>query len=218
MKRNRENRKRRIIQWSLLWIMLITIAFGWKYPLLGYSVPIVMVAGLIGSMVWGRYLCGNLCPRGSFLDRVMARIGVRRHIPDVLRAMSFRWGVLIVLMGFMLYRGLQHPADPAHWGSVFWTMCVVTTAVAVVGAVFLHPRAWCAFCPMGTMQNAIGGGKGRLRINASICKGCRLCERSCTFDVAILAHREQGVVASRDCLKCSECIVVCPTKALYWPS
>lgn len=218
MKKLRTNRKRQVIQWSLLWIMLLTLALGWKYPILGYSVPLVMVAGIIGSLVRGRYVCGNLCPRGSFLDRMMSKVSQHRHIPAAIRAMPFRWVIMAGLMGFMLYRGLQHPADPAHWGYVFWTMCAVTTAVAVVGALLIHPRTWCAFCPMGTMQNAIGGAKGQLLIDAGACKGCKLCERVCAFDISIVSHRERGVVENRDCLKCSECTTVCPTKALTWPT
>ncbi|MDH5298500.1 MAG: 4Fe-4S binding protein [Desulfobulbaceae bacterium] len=210
-------KKRRSRQWILLWLVPITISLGWKYPLIGYTVPLVMLAGMIGSFYRGRYVCGNLCPRGGFLERILAPMSRNRRIPEFVRSASFRGTAFVLLMGFMLYRGLQQPTSLAHWGYVFWTMCVVTTVVAVLLAILIHPRTWCSFCPMGTMQNVIGGTKGQLLIEADLCKGCKLCEKSCSFTLAIVANKEKGYLPERDCLKCSECINVCPTKALHWP-
>ena len=39
------SKRRRIRQWILLWIMVVTISLGWKYPLLGFSAPVVMLTG-----------------------------------------------------------------------------------------------------------------------------------------------------------------------------
>ncbi|MFC1736814.1 4Fe-4S binding protein [Candidatus Hydrogenedentota bacterium] len=69
-----EIKRRHIVQWCLLPIVLITIGLGWKYPLLGFSVPVVMTAGFVGGIFRGRYVCGNLCPRGSFFDRILLRV------------------------------------------------------------------------------------------------------------------------------------------------
>lgn len=212
----KETKKRKTIQWTLLLLVIMTIAMGWKYPVLGYSVPLVMLAGITGSFVKGRYVCGNLCPRGSFLDRIIAPLSRQKDIPQFLRGMTFRLIMMAALMGFMFYRGFQNPTSFDHWGIVFWSMCVITTGVAVMLGLFIHQRGWCSFCPMGTMQNLIGGGKSLLQINASSCKGCKLCERSCTMGLRIVASKAQGYLASRDCLKCSECIDACPKNALSW--
>ena len=209
--------RRRRTQWILLWFVPVTILLGWRYPLLGYMVPVVMVTGLIGSLFRGRYVCGNLCPRGGFLERLFPALSRKRRIPNGLRDGRFRWTAFTLLMGFLLYRGWQHPASIAHWGYVFWSMCAITTAVAIALAVFVHPRSWCSFCPMGTMQNVIGGNKGQLLIEADLCKECKLCEKSCAFTLAIVDNKERGFLPDRDCLKCSACIQSCPTGALCWP-
>ena len=70
---------------------------------------------------------------------------------------------------------------------------------------------------MGTMQNALGGHKHLLLIDAAKCKQCRLCEKVCPIQLAIVQDKDNGRLTSRDCLKCPECIAVCPTKALSWP-
>jgi ferredoxin-type protein NapH len=208
---------RQLRQWGLLWLVIITISLGWKYPALGYAVPLVMAAGLVGSLFRGRWVCGNLCPRGGFLDRIMAKLSLNRRIPAFFRHPAFRWTMFTLLMGFMLYRGFRDPANPAHWGFVFWSVCAITTGVAFVLAVLFHPRTWCAFCPMGTMQSALGGHKGQLLIDGAACKGCKLCEKSCTFGLEIARYKDLGHLPHRDCLKCSECVKACPRNALSWP-
>ncbi len=201
----------------LLWIVVITIGLGWKYPLLGYSVPLVMITGMVIGMFRGRYVCGNLCPRGSFLDRIMSKFSPMKKIPPFMRSMGFRWFIFSLLMGFMLYRGMMNLTDISHWGHVFWTMCVVTTGVAILFSFTINSRTWCSFCPIGTVQNALGGAREQLQINGEACKSCGLCEKACTFNLPVTQHKESGVLAERDCLKCSECVAACPTKALSWP-
>ena len=46
--------KRRVLQWFLLFFVIIVIGFGWKYPLLGFIVPLVMLIGIIG--IYKRFL------------------------------------------------------------------------------------------------------------------------------------------------------------------
>ena len=70
---------------------------------------------------------------------------------------------------------------------------------------------------MGTMQNALGGNKQQLLIDAAKCKKCRACEKACPIQLAIVQDKDGGRLTSRDCLKCPECIAACPAKALSWP-
>jgi ferredoxin-type protein NapH len=211
-------RRRRALQWSLLSIVLVTIGFGWRFPWLGFSVPLVMITAVVVSLFRGRYVCGNLCPRGSFYDRLVSKISRRREVPRWLQSMPLRWTAFAGLMGFMAFRILQNPLDVMHWGRVFWMMCAVTTAIGIPLAVFYRPRTWCAFCPIGTVQNALGGGKGRLLIDSRACRDCRICEAACPMGLTIAEYRDLGVLPHRDCARCSECIAVCPTGALSWPS
>jgi len=209
----RQSPARRTLQ-SFLWLVVaITIVGGFWSPLLGFTVPMVMVAGLVGGAFRGRYVCGWLCPRGAFFDRVMTPLSPSRRIPEWLRSPALRWPVFGALMGFMLFQIMQDPGNLYHWGTVFWRICLITTALGVALAVTVHPRSWCSFCPMGTMQEAVGGRKAPLHL-AEGCKGCRSCERACPMNLSIIEDRRPGPLSVRDCLKCPECQVACPQKLL----
>lgn len=212
-----DHQSRRRRQWLLLWVVVLTIGLGWRWPLLGFSVPVVMIAGMIGGPLQGRVVCGNWCPRGSFFDRVLAPLSRGSGIPEKLRGMPFRWVVMVLLMGFMVYRISLNPADWRHWGTVFWQMCVITTGIGVALGLLFHQRSWCAFCPMGTMQNLMGGAKHQLRIDSRKCIKCRKCEQVCTMKLPIVSYRESGIMSHPDCVKCGKCIAVCPKGALSWP-
>ena len=96
--------RRRAIQWFLVPVVVVTIALGWKYPVLGFSVPVVMLTGFVGGLFNGRYVCGNLCPRGSFFDRIIAPVSFRKTIPAFVRQMPLRWTILAAMTVFMVWR------------------------------------------------------------------------------------------------------------------
>jgi len=59
-------------RWLLALFMVTVILFGWKFPLLGFAVPVAMLTGMTGGFFRGRYVCGNICPRGSFYDTLFS--------------------------------------------------------------------------------------------------------------------------------------------------
>ena len=210
--------RRRSLQLILWAIVPLTIFGGLRYPLVGFIVPSVMLTGIIGAYIKkGRYVCGFLCPRGAFFDRVIVHISPNKRIPDALRAPAFRWSVLALLMGFMAFQIAQDPSSAQHWGRVFVRICIITTAVGIVLAFFVHKRAWCSFCPMGTLQGQFSRPKDRLKMGAD-CKECRTCEKSCPMNLRIVDNTDtNGALLSKDCLLCPECQKACPKKILSLP-
>ena len=209
-------RNREIIRWALVVPVIITLTLGWTYPLLGFIVPATMLLGIFVGAFRGRYVCGNLCPRGAFLDKIIAPISFKRRIPKALSDIYFRWTLFILLMGLMTYRILLDPTNIRHWGSVFVLMCFVTTVIAVAFGVALRARTWCAFCPMGTMQMALGAGKYQLRVDKN-CVSCNVCSKACPFEIKVESYKKVGKITDKDCLKCYKCISACPKKAIKKP-
>ncbi|MFA5161094.1 MAG: 4Fe-4S binding protein [Elusimicrobiales bacterium] len=192
----------------LIAVFCVVVLAGWKYPLLGYVASAVMLAGLAGGFIGGRYVCGNICPRGAFLDKAGALVSPRKPLPDIAADMRLRWGIFALLMGFMAFRLWQGPLTVRHTGLIFWQMCVITSAIALVLAAAWRPRTWCALCPMGTVQRAAGGGSRVPQIDKAACVSCGLCEKACPLELPLVSV--PGKRSMKDCIQCGACAKSCP--------
>ncbi len=190
-----------------LWLAVMVPAViigGFFEPLLGLVVPVVMLAALATAFSGGgRRFCGNYCPRGSFLDGWVARLpSFGLKMPDVKVA---RWVVAALLMGFMVWRISLNPTDIKHLGNVFWTMCLLTTAMALVLAALYRQRAWCMICPVGSFSTLAKTTKFEIPVPEG-CKKCNLCSKACPIGL----HPAKGIHGSSECLQCGACTSVCP--------
>lgn len=194
-------------------VLIVSIGGLW-YPALGYFMLLIFAAIFLSSPFRGRWFCGNLCPRGSLVDFWISKISKKKKIPGILRSFWLRLPIFGLLMGFMIYRiasviGTLNTFEKI--GMIFVTMCIVTTAIAVLLGTYLSPRAWCSFCPMGTAQNLIGGKKYQLKLEKEKCITCRKCEKVCPMQLEI---RNNDV--KPDCIKCGRCVTACPKAALQF--
>ncbi len=194
-------------------VLIVSIGGLW-YPALGYFMLLVFAAVFLISPLRGRWFCGNLCPRGSFVDFWVSRISRKNKIPATLRSLWVRLPIFFLLMGFMGYRiasivGSLNTFEKI--GMVFVTMCFVTTAIATLLGSSLSPRTWCSFCPMGTAQRLLGGKRYPLKLTKEKCINCKKCEKVCPMQLKV---REDD--AKPDCIKCGRCVNSCPKNALQF--
>lgn len=145
----------------MLWLLPLVTIGGLFFPLLGYLVFFMMLFFLALSYFKGRFWCSHLCPRGAFLDVVLSKFSLRNKIPKVFLRAGFKWAFFIIFMGFFIFQLAVCPKTFAAIGFVFVRMCIVTTIIAIILGVPLRERAWCAICPMGTLQAKIGASKHR---------------------------------------------------------
>lgn len=190
-------------------IVLIVSIGGIFYPKLGYFLLLVFASLMIIAPFRGRWFCGNLCPRGSFADFWLSPISRKVKIPTAFRSMWLRAPIFVALMGFMVFRILQTQGIVDKVGMVFVTMCILTTSVSILFGVAIAPRAWCSFCPMGTLQRAVGGSKYQLKVNRELCIDCGKCQKVCPMQLPV-----NEILEKPDCIKCARCVEACPKKAL----
>ncbi|WP_461458398.1 4Fe-4S binding protein [Methanothrix sp.] len=199
----------RVITPYLGMIVLIVSIGGIFYPKLGYILLLVFATLLIIAPFRGRWFCGNLCPRGSFVDFWLAPLSRKLKIPPFLRSMWIRIPIFIALMGFMIYRLLGTQGVVDRIGMVFVTLCIITTSIAILFGVIIAPRTWCTFCPMGTLQRIMGGSKYQLKLDGDLCIDCKRCQKVCPMQLRVFELQDLP-----DCIKCGRCIDACPKDAL----
>ena len=155
--------EKRRVQWIMVWFLPVIVIGGIFWPAMGYLVIAMMAFFLVLSFFQARYWCWNLCPRGSFLDIILAKVSLKRPVPKVFFRPWFRWTVFAALVTFLCYRLVSAGASWLAIGAVFVGMCTLTTVIAVVLGVATKHRSWCVICPMGNLQEQIGklGKKAR---------------------------------------------------------
>jgi ferredoxin-type protein NapH len=144
------------IRHASLFLYVVMIAAGWAFPVLGIAVFALLGLAVISGR--RKKWCGSYCPRGSFLDLVMARLSPKKPIPRLLtgrKAWAAGFVLFIALFGLQAWNaGLFGPWGPGSlpsFGLVFYRMCLVSSAIAVPLALWRNHRSWCAVCPVGNI-------------------------------------------------------------------
>ncbi|MCX6674905.1 MAG: 4Fe-4S binding protein, partial [Methanothrix sp.] len=112
-------------------------------------------------------------------------------------------------MGFMIFRIIGTNGIVDKIGMVLVTICILTTSIAILFGVLIAPRAWCSFCPMGTLQRTVGGDRYQLKVDLEKCIECGKCQKVCPMQLPVNEIQEKP-----DCIKCARCVEACPKSAL----
>ncbi|MEM7168092.1 MAG: 4Fe-4S binding protein [Planctomycetota bacterium] len=206
--------------------ILLTAVFG-RF-VCGWACHIVALQDLCA---WLMKKCG-VRPR-LFRSRLLV------WVPLLLGLYMFVWPTFVrfvvypVLESFApaLYAGLQPLPPLPGWSNHlmtedFWaTFASIEVAIPFIfvctfGVVyFLGAKGFCTYgCPYGGIffpadRLAIG----RIKANLDVCDKCGQCTAHCTSNVRV--HEEiqlHEAVVSPGCMKCMDCVSVCPTQALSY--
>ena len=101
MKKSREKGKRKLIQWIAISVLPVVIIGGYLQPYLGFIVGVLIIFFMILSIFKGRLYCGWLCPMGSFHERILSLVSLKKNIPAIFKKKWFRWIVFILMISFL---------------------------------------------------------------------------------------------------------------------
>lgn len=199
-------------------LFLVLLVAGWFYSLIGYFIPLCMVAGVSLAAVRGRKWCNWMCPRGSFADTYMKIISPGAKMPRWLRSAPVRVGVLAFLMAMLTFQIVRLWPDAYAIGRFFVILLTITTVAGAIMALTIHQRAWCSICPIGSLSSWVGKNRYQLVMDRDACVNCKLCGKTCPMQLSPHEMKEGETMPFRgDCLKCGLCVKACPKEALGFP-
>jgi len=208
----KRNAARKIFKIMLACLTLSVLAIGWKYHFMAWIVPLAMLAGVLGVLILGnRFVCGNICPRGAFLDIFVSKVSANKTAPSFMSGNLIKIIVLVLLFGFFGYN-VFNIGNYALLPLLFWKMCFYTTLLGLFLAFFINQRAWCMICPVGSIGGWLTRNKARLRV-AKSCVGCKSCDKVCPAKINPSSFKG-GKITHINCVRCGECKRVCPVKAI----
>ena len=191
---------------------------------------------LLATLVFGRFFCGWGCHIVALQDLcawAMKRLGVRPrpfrsrllvYGPIVVAVYMFAWPTLLRVLSPHSARAFpgftNHLMTNDLWatfpGPVFATLTFVVCGFAAV--YLLGAKGFCTYgCPYGGLFGLVDyASPGRIVVSDD-CEQCGHCTATCTSNVRV--HEEvrlYGMVVDPGCMKCTDCINVCPKGALSY--
>ena len=212
----KEKKSRKYWQIALAPLVPLVVIGGYFWPYLGYIAMAMLVFMFILALFRGRYYCGWFCAMGAFFERVLSVVSSKRKMLPLFKESWFKWLVFALMMGLLVSRLILAGGDPRKIGAAFVMMWTISIGMGIGLGLVWKPRSWCSICPMALLQGLIAPRTYQLQVGES-CRGCGLCAKMCPLETNPGMFKSVGVVKSADCLRCGNCVVNCPGKALSFP-
>lgn len=200
---------------------------------------IFFAAALLSTAILGRWMCGWMCHVVLLQDGcawLLGRVGIKPKpfrarllmlLPLTLALYMFVWPIV--------YRFAVAPAigHELRWPGFhlelttndFWkTFPGVLVAIpflfvcGFVAVYLLGQKGYCTYgCPYGGFFAPLDElAPARIRVTDA-CEHCGHCTAVCTSNVRVHEEvRDFGMVVDPGCMKCLDCVKVCPNEALYF--
>ncbi len=193
---------------------------------------------LIYCIMFGRWICGWLCPFGLFQDLVYKIKTPKLKKSKVTKALSYLKYVVLVFFVVIIplayaFRNFPLPGfckyicpagtlggaialliNPVNSGKFLMLGPLFTWKFALlvsftVAAIFIY-RVFCRFvCPLGALYGIFNKiAIFGIKLEKKACIDCGKCITTCKMDIT--------TVGDHECINCGDCISVCPTQAISW--
>lgn len=216
-------------------LVLTVVSLAQRALVAGALLSLVVVAG---TLVFGRFFCGYVCPAGTLMD--LADALIRRRSSGASRLRFVKYGLLLFLLvtaafgvsllGFfdplvIAERSLAlmvYPWAGALRGLIFGVKAPVVTEkviapvflAVILGLGFLAPRFWCRnLCPLGGLL-AFLARFSLLKFHFSgACRQCRLCGTVCPTGAI---DESTGRIDPGECISCFACRFRCREQTIRY--
>lgn len=194
---------------------------------------------ILFGVVFGRLICGFLCPFGLFQDLLYKIPVKKRKIPGRIDK-PLRWVKYGVLLLFVILLPIVAtnvygiappyfckwicPAGTLEGGlpllianeelrsslGFLFNWKVFLLLILVVTSVFVY-RPFCKYvCPLGAFYSLFNKiSVFQMEVDPNKCTGCKACERACKMGVKITRN-----INALECIRCGACKDACPQEAI----
>jgi len=194
---------------------------------------IFLAAALLATLISGRFVCGWGCHVVAYQDLCAWLLKKIRIKPKPFRSRILVLAPLALALYMFVwptvYRwivGYQAPTMSNHLMTTeFWKTFpgagIAVLTVVMCGFVIVYllgAKGFCTYgCPYGGLFAVVDKvAAGRILVTDD-CEHCGHCTATCTSNVRV--HEEvalYGMVVDPGCMKCMDCVSVCPNDALYF--
>ncbi len=208
-------------------VLVLTTLFGFIFfaPMIPYQFqslilgvasgappPIPALGGLIFSLIlafiFGRILCGHLCPIGAVQELASFLLPWKLKVPDRRIPQIIRFAVFLLIIAGSIFAMnlLQFAGIGAFFHLNLRSPFFVVFAVILLVSIVVY-RPFCRFiCPFGVLLAPLASKSRFVFTRTAACIDCHKCEHACPTD-------EAGPDATRaECYMCGRCMEVCPVE------
>ena len=199
---------------------------------------------ILFGTIFGRLICGFLCPFG-FLQELLYKIPVRKwripkKIDDKLRYLKYVILVVFVLLLPAFLHGTYGIGDPwfckyicpagtleggiplvsvnsglRSMVGVLFSWKILILILVLVASMYIY-RPFCKYmCPLGAIYGLFNRFSiYQMQVEKDKCTHCGICEKTCLMQVNVTEN-----INSPECIRCGACKNVCPVHAIksgYW--
>ncbi len=198
---------------------------------------VLLLLATLSTFVFGRFFCGWGCHLVALQDLctwLLRRAGIRPKpfrsrllifVPLLAAIYMFIWPALYRHV-VAPWQGVSVPPYQSHfyiegfWDTFpGWTVGIMTFVVCGGLIVYiLGNKGFCTYaCPYGGIFGVADQfAPGKIRVTDA-CHQCGHCTATCTSNVRVHEEvRDYGMVVDPGCMKCMDCVSVCPNDALYF--
>lgn len=198
------------IMWMLA-VMFIVLNLALFFVSRKFAIiPLIMFPMMfLSTFKWSRGSCGWSCSRAAFLEKVWTHVSLKRPVPAFMKSIWFNVLVFVVLMSRVIYVGFTQGLLAA-----MFLFCVVPTIIALIVGLY-SPKAWCAFCPSGSIFKVVDKVRSVFRIRKKgDCTQCGVCDNACPMSIPISKIPSYSFIDSSSCVQCGSCVTACPKDSL----
>ncbi len=198
---------------------------------------IFFALAILATLIFGRFVCGwgcHILALQDFCAWLLKKMGITPkpfrsrlliYVPLLAALYMFVWPTAYRFFssanpGPLIPKFTNHLVTNDFWGT-FPSVAVAIPFLAICGFLtvcFLGQKGFCTYaCPYGGFFGLADKlSPWRIRVTDA-CNQCGHCTTTCTSNVLVHAEvKVHQMVVDPGCMKCMDCISVCPNDALYF--